>query len=61
MTKVLTPEELTGTKIGASKVVVDKIVELDVALTADDILDLRDEEEVYKLVDEVVDTSISDT
>ena len=55
--KVFTNEVL----IGACKIEVDKIVELDATLTANVPNSGAKEEEVYSLVDEVVDTSIKDT
>lgn len=65
-TEVFTIEELTGTKIGAINVVVDKTMELDVALTihADDDVDVANavaKEDGCSLVDEVLYTSIDDT
>ena len=64
LTEVLTIEELTGTKIGTSIAVLDKIVEHDVELTihaAEVSNSGAKEEEGYSLVDEVEDTSICDT
>ena len=67
LTEVFTVAELTGTKIGAINVIVDKIMELDGPLTihaeddADEMVDSVVEEDVCNSVDEVLETSIDDT
>lgn len=66
LTKVFTLEELTRTKIGAINVFVDKLVELDEALTIhakDDANEANSlsEEDGCSSIDEVLDASIDNT
>ena len=66
LTEVFIVEELTGTKVGAIKTIVEKTIELDEELTiqADEAIEIADsvaKEDVYSSVDEVFDTSIDVT